>query len=249
MEDCNMNQSRSNAEAFLTIYNELDKYMRVTLEKETWVSHPSLLREMAETNNLFKRYYNLLCDMAELRNAIVHNPHSGTIEPIAEPHSEILKLYEDIKEAVLHPPLALEILAVQREDIFTTTMDANAHHVMQTMINNSYTHVPVLQGDTLLGVFSEHTVFSYLVRNHIFALDKDILIGEFSELIPLDKHESEYFEFVPRVATVVDVEELFMEDIKNQKRLSAVFITETGEPREKILGMITPWDLARDNLI
>jgi hypothetical protein len=40
-----------------------------------------------------------------------------------------------------------------------------------------------------------------------------------------------------------------MEDIKNQKRLSAVFITETGEPREKILGMITPWDLARDNLI
>lgn len=244
-----MNQSRSNAEAFLTIYNELDKFMRVELGKETWVSHPSLIREMAETNKLFKRYCNFLCDMAELRNAIVHNPHSRKIEPIAEPHPEILKLYEDIKEAVLHPPLALEVLAVQREDIFTTTMDANAHHVMQTMINNSYTHVPVLQGDTLLGVFSEHTVFSYLVRNHIFALDKDILIGEFAELIPLDKHESEYFEFVPREATVVDVEELFVEDIRNQKRLSAVFITENGNPGEKILGLITPWDLAKDNLL
>jgi hypothetical protein len=30
-----MNQSRSNAEAFLTIYNELDKFMRVELGKET----------------------------------------------------------------------------------------------------------------------------------------------------------------------------------------------------------------------
>ncbi|NLY31670.1 MAG: CBS domain-containing protein, partial [Firmicutes bacterium] len=178
---------------------------------------------MAETNKLFKRYCNFLCDMAELRNAIVHNPHSRKIEPIAEPHPEILKLYEDIKEAVLHPPLALEVLAVQREDIFTTTTDANALYVMQTMGKNSYTHVPVLEGDAMVGVFSENTVFSYLVKNQILALDQDILIGEFAEFIPLDKHESEYFEFVPREATVVDVEELFVEDIRNQKRLSAVF--------------------------
>src|SRR5690606_32953252 len=88
--------------------------------------------------------------------------------------------------------------AVQREDIFTTTTDANALYVMQTMGKNSYTHVPVLEGDAMVGVFSENTVFSYLVKNQILALDQDILIGEFAEFIPLDKHESEYFEFVPR---------------------------------------------------
>ncbi|NLO87891.1 MAG: CBS domain-containing protein [Firmicutes bacterium] len=242
-----MKRSRSNAEAFLAVYNELDRYMRVKLGKENWVSHPSLLREMAKTDKLFKLYHDLLCDMAELRNAIVHNPHSGKIEPIAEPHAEIVKLYTDIKEAVLHPPLALETIAVPRRDIYTTTMDANARSVMQTMIENSYTHVPVLQGETLAGVFSENTVFSYLARHHICALDRDICIGEFAEFIPLNKHVSERFEFVPRKATVADVEELFAEEIKDQKRLAAVFITETGKAGEKILGLVTPWDLARDN--
>ena len=52
---------------------------------------------------------------------------------------------------------------------------------------------------------------------------------------------------MPRKATVADVEELFAEEIKDQKRLAAVFITETGKAGEKILGLVTPWDLARDN--
>lgn len=244
-----MKESRVNSEAFLTIYNELDKYMRTKLGRDLWTSHPSLVREMAEHNKLFKRHHDLLCDMARLRNAIIHNPNKRTIDPIAEPHPEIVKLYEEIKESVLHPALALEALAVPRKDIFTTTMDTSAHFVMKTMNKNSYTHIPVIQGDTLEGIFSENTVFSYLVRNHVFTLDRDIQIREFAEFIPLDNHESEYFEFVSRGATVLDVEELFIEDIKSRKRLSAVFVTENGKAGEKILGMITPWDLAKDNIL
>lgn len=244
-----MKESRANSEAFLTIYNELDKYMRVKLDKDLWISHSSLVREMGEHNKLFKRYNDMLCDMARLRNAIIHNPHKRTIDPIAEPHPEIIKLYEGIRDSVLHPALALTALAVPRKDIFTTTMEASAHFVMKTMNKNSYTHVPVIQGSTLVGIFSENTVFSYLVRNQVFAMDKEIQIREFAEFIPLDNHESEYFEFVPKGATVVDVEELFIEDIKNRKRLSAVFVTETGLAGEEILGLITPWDLAKDNIL
>jgi len=244
-----MNSSRANSEAFLTIYNELDKYMRVKLGQDLWVSHTSLLRDMAERNNLFNRYPDLLCDMARLRNAIVHNPNKRTIEPIAEPHPEIVKIYEGIKDSVLNPPLALGQLAVPAEKIFTTTMASIAKTVMQVMNKHAYTHVPVIEDGNLLGVFSENTIFSYLVKNQVFVLDEGVKIGEFAEFIPMEKHRSEYFEFVPRDATVVDVEELFIKEIKNKKRLSVVFVTDTGDQGGQILGFITPWDLAKDNLL
>lgn len=37
---------------------------------------------------------------------------------------------------------------------------------------------------------------------------------------------------------------MFQKQLQNKKRLSVVFITETGEASEKILGLITAWDVA-----
>jgi len=123
-------------------------------------------------------------------------------------------------------------------------MDSNALEVMKTMNQYTYTYVPVLEDGVVVGVFSENVVFSYLVKHEIAAVDADITIGEFGEFLPLDKHPSEFFKFVGKDALLIDVQELFKNELEADRRLGVVHITNSGKSTEKLLGMITSWDIA-----
>lgn len=239
-----MKEQTANSGKFLAIYNELDRFMREFLDEGFGTPHYRLIEAMAKKNRVFEQHSYDLKAFADLRNAIVHNPDARVADPIAEPHDYVIQKYKEIMEEVMDPPLALDTIAIKIRDIFTTTMEANALNVMKEMNRNSYTHVPVLHDGSLLGVFSENTIFSYLVKNNGATSLKEISIGDFMELIPIDKHTSEYFEFAPKTSLVVDIEARFQAGLDNNKRLQIVFITETGKPTEKLLGLITPWDLA-----
>lgn len=71
-------------------------------------------------------------------------------------------------------------------------MDDIELNVINDMNNCTYTHMPVIEDGNLIGVFSENTIFSYIAS----LVEKDAPVREFSNSIPLNKHESEYFEFV-----------------------------------------------------
>ncbi len=238
-----MKSGKSLSDKFLSIYNELDSFMRKNLNAESFVDHTTLLKNMSDKNRLFSSYFRDLKTFADLRNILVHNPYRANADPLFELHSYVVDKYEDIKNQVLHPPKALSI-AVPRELIYTTTLGDNALDVMQVMDEKTYTHIPVFEGDRLVGVFSENTVLSYLVSVKDAIIPKETKIEEFLEFIPLNKHRSEYFEFVARSTLLSDVEEIFRKNLKQRKRVAVVFITETGKPTEKVLGLITAWDIA-----
>lgn len=228
---------------FLSIYNEIDHYMRGMLNLQDYMDHGMLLRQMSEKNRLFERYYKDLKLFAELRNLLVHNPYPDNASPLIIPHSYIVKMYEDIRNAVLRPKKAIDI-AVRREFIYTTYLNANALDVMRIMNSKTYTHIPVMDGEKMKGVFSENTILAYLVENKDTIILKDTKISEFKDFIGLDKHPSEYFEFVSRNSLLADVEVLFQKGLKERKRIAVVYITEHGDRTEKLLGMITAWDIA-----
>jgi hypothetical protein len=75
-------------------------------------------------------------------------------------------------------------------------------------------------------------------------LEKDVRIKEFIEYIPFDKHKSEYFDFISKKTLLTEVEELFQGELEENRRLGIIFITEDGKPSQKILGIITAWDMA-----
>ena len=228
---------------FLSIYNEIDHYMRGILNAQDYIDHGALLRQISDKNRLFSDYYKDLKLFAELRNLLVHNPYPDRANPLIIPHGYVTKKYEEIKNAIMRPKKAIDI-AVRREFIYTTTLSTKSIEVMQEMNDKTYTHVPVMDGETLEGVFSENTILSYLVHNKEAIIMKDTKISEFKEFIGLDKHRSEYFEFVSRNTLLAEVEALFQEGLQERKRIAVVYITENGKRDEKLLGMITAWDVA-----
>lgn len=240
----NVNDNKSNAEKFIVIYNELDRYMRTYLDEDDRIGHTDLIKRMAKRNKVFAKHKDDLILFARLRNSIIHNPYNRDIDPIAEPHDRIVENYKEIRDKLLNPPTALDTIAVKGKNVYSVTTDEFAFDVMNVMRDNNYTHVPVIDGDFIIGVFSESTVFSYMVANEEMPINRNTKIEVFKEFIPLDKHVSEFFSFVNKDTLVVEIEEIFQRKFSGKKRLSVIFITETGNVKEKILGLITPWDVA-----
>jgi len=228
---------------FLAVYNEIDHYMRKRMGAPEYVDHSTLLRQMSDKNRLFSDNYKDLKLFSELRNMLVHNPYPEKADPLIIPHGFILEKYEEIKNAVLHPRKAIDI-AIKVNFIYTTTPDANAIDVMDEMDEKTYTHVPVMEGSKMIGVFSENSILAYLVNHKEAIIMKDTKISEFEDFVGIDKHKSEYFEFVSRDTLLSDVEVLFQEGLKARKRIAVVYITEHGTRDERLLGMITAWDVA-----
>jgi len=238
-----MKNNRTNYDEFITIYNELDAFMRKELNQDEWVSHSDLIKLMSKINKIFKYYEDELLAFARLRNAIVHNPNKKNADPIANPHDYVVEKYKQILNKVLQPARALDTIAVRSEKIYIANLDDRALDVMETMSKYAYTHVPIIENGKFVGVFSENTIFSYIVNTGDILLEKDVKIREFSEFIPIDKHESETFAFVSRDTLVIEIEEMFAHELIDGKRLAVVFITNNGNLNEKILGLVTAWDL------
>ena len=68
---------------------------------------------------------------------------------------------------------------------------------------------------------------------------------ELGQMLPLENHK-ENFVFVSRETTCAAVRQMFERISGRNKRLSVVFITEHGSKEEKLLGMVTPWDVMRE---
>jgi predicted transcriptional regulator len=241
------NKTLSLAEEFIYIFNEIDSHLRKISKMDQTASHMFVVDQLAERNKLVRNHKEELKMYARLRNAIVHNPFGSEINIIAEPHPDIVEKYRALKDRLMHPTMALAA-AIQPKRIYSTTMDANARDVMRVMAKRNFSYVPVLdRQERILGIFSENTVFLYLTRNEICAVDDKTSISEFIEYLPLDRHVSECFEFVAKGAALDDVRDLFERRLDLHERLAVVFITESGRADEPILGMLTAWDIAGNN--
>ena len=230
------------SEKFVSLYNQLDNYMRNQLGVDRFVNHASLLREMSLKN---KVVYDFLTDLrmfAEVRNMLIHNPYKKNADPLFYPHAYVAQKYEEIINLILNPPKALSF-AIPGAKIYTAAPQTLIQKVMKAMVEKNYTHVPIIEDDKMIGIFSENTLLSYLVTNHEGIILNNATIEDFFDFIPLEKHMNEYFEFVSRSALLSDVDSIFSVGVKNGKRIAVVYITEHGKSTEKILGMITPWDL------
>jgi len=237
-------ETKNNAEEFLNIYNELDAIMRKWLNCGENVSHMYIIDQLGQRRGPVGTHKEELKLYARLRNAIIHNPYSETIDPIAEPHVTIVKRYAELKEKILNPPKVLAI-AVPASKIYSTTMDDYALQIMRVMDKKVYTYVPVLDANgQIVGVFSESAVFSYLVKNEVCKVGADTIIKEFEEVIPIESHASETFEFVTPKTTLAEVQDLFEHGLTERQRLGVVYVTDSGKRAGQLLGMITAWDLA-----
>lgn len=228
-------------EEFLNLYRDLEE----VLAARAGTNRPGLVQEFAMGEG--SRFREELNVFKEMRNLLSHHGKLGG-EPLVAPSAEAVKKLRYIYNYAKNPPMALEA-AMPRKELFTATYSDEAVKVAEIMARRGFSHTPILdERGVLTGVFSIGTMFSLAIelKKQGKTYSPQLKLAEMKELLKPDNHTTEQFAFVHKNATCYEIKKLFKNEGPDVRRVAAVFVTSNGKQNGNLLGMITPWDLLKN---
>ena len=233
-----MEQSKSRIDEFLDLYKQLedvleDKYRNARRH------YSSVVFEFIKDGESAPVRDNLeTC--REIRNLLTHSANLEG-EPIVEPSAPVVRAMREVLDFARRPPLALDY-ATKGEQVMRAHLHQKVLRLMEVMEKNGYSHIPVMRDGGFCGVFSVGTVFQYVLRSGGKGIPADMTVADLGSYIQVAEHRENY-EFVPKDTSYIAVRQKFEKVKGKNKRVSVIFITEHGQPGERLLGMLTPCDV------
>ena len=225
----------NNNEIFLEYYKQLEDVLDQRFPDRNTSTSPVFLYERLIHGEKGRR----VAILRETRNFLTHTP-KFLQEDVVEVGTEVITY---LKELILElsKPITVIEKCTMFEDLLHADIHTNIQGLMNQMVAKGYSHVPVLnKSKHIIGVFSESVIFSHYAKEN----EKDVpkIINEILDLAIIENHRSETYGFIHKNALIDEARKLF-EEPKKEKRLVLLFVTETGKIEEKILGVLSPWDV------
>ena len=224
----------SNTNKFLHVYTKLE-YVATKYYNKKYEQGNSPIYDVSHD----KQFNSKEVDYCRnIRNLIIHKYFSMVIEPT----NEMVEYLEKIIK-ILEYPKKLKDIYIPFNKLYTANFDDNISIIMKKMKTKAYTNIPIMENGLVIGVFSENTLFEYIGDNKIASIGKNTLVSEFKDYLSIKKHINEKFLFYKYDTTMYEIKQIFESNFQKGKRIEMVFITQSGKETEKLLGIITPWDL------
>ena len=231
----------SNADVFLELYKDLEELLEVKYSDGRKFAGSAVMRYYGDDES--KKWREELNAIREMRNMLSHHSKIGGV-PVFEPSDAVVDVLRKIINDVKNPPVAMTI-ATPAKDLLVCSYDDRVVDVIRRMKEQGYSHAPVIEKGRLVGVFSVGTVFAMIDRYGKWQLSEGTLIRDFGDFLPIDKHITEKFGFVSDSAPYSSLKYKFTAKGPKSRRVAALFVTANGREDERILGIITPWDMIK----
>lgn len=240
-----MNQTGDNTRLFIELYNTFDDLLREKYHES--VRNFSVItrytHQLEKSSSLLNQKKARKLNMIRiLRNDLVHEFDLNSLKLIKVSDETIEFLKEEIEH--LRYPLTAYSICTKVESLACVSLNDPLSKVLEVMHQNGFTQMPLIINKKLEGVFSPNVLFSYFAK-YGTARNKELVINDLLEFLPIKLHISEKYGFIERDANIDDVFELYDDAHRENKKLVAIFVTENGFPNEAILGMIVPYDLLK----
>ncbi len=229
---------------FLSNFQELEDIINLK------GGHKSRFNDNLTTMSLSNAYVRArlgeILDLYALRNVYSHMQRGKYFASLTD---YAVTLLATLLEEIKHPPNTLEVFAPKIGSVlYETTVNAFIKDVLRDMTDNEYTHVPVWNGNKLVGTFAYNSFFQWvnyeLQSRQQPHFEKEIMGDINSRYLNEDVVR---FRFVRCTDPAHEVPIIFENSTKQRKRLDCIFVTESGKRDEKILALVTPWDLYKVN--
>ena len=233
----------SSIQSFLNKYTEFETFIKNRNQNSRNGDDFNILDDIELKQNIkkWKLYKNL-------RNLLTHED-----KLMNEVYVSIREtLYQDFLkdvEKIMNPPLVTRIF-VPTNRIFKAYSITPLNDVINEMLKKNYTCVPILDNDEhVVGVFSSHSLMLYFQKHPTEIIEEpcSLLIKDFIKFCQLTNHQDIEYKFISKYETIKNVELMFKKSFKQNKRIETMFVTEKGDKSEKILGMLTHWDLNNEH--
>lgn len=222
-------------ERFGAAFNSIEKALKRQSRAPKAARFVDCLSRYEETHRMDRNTVSFLKSIAQLRNVLVHEKTTPR-QQLAIPAEEVVTQMERILENLLNPPRVLPMFQGKVESI---QWDASLKDVLTLIESRDYSQFPVFEQDLFKGLLTENGITRWLASH----VSKSESLVEFEDarvhdILQHEEHRQNY-QFVSRECTLDNAATLF----RKQDLLEAIFITHSGKPTERHLGIMTRWDL------
>lgn len=226
----------ANSDIFLATFSEIEAFLRKQAGLTRSTPFYQLIDIGSRNNRAVAQYRDDLKEFADLRNAIVHERSDGHV--IAEPNDRAIAAFDKIRIALTNPPTVIPSFS---KKVMTRTQTDSVGDAVTDMRSGSFSQLPILADGKVIALLTAETVVRWLateVRNEIvnpWETQIAAVIGH--------AENADHYCFLPRRATFMDVLFKFEEFTERGRTLDAILLSENGRPDQKLLGILTIFDL------
>lgn len=228
------------AQEFLEQYRRLEKAIKLKYGYDS--NDGGVVRKFCKEQKPPAYLRNELELCIDIRNILAHNPKTGGEAPIS-PGQGIINTVRKATEWIENPPDVTRVW-IGYSNVYAKGLEAKVLPAMKEMAERSFTHIPIVEEGRVAGVFSENTLLSCVLDEEISHYDEKTRFCDISKYLPIEDHASEVFAFASRSTSLQDVKKIFDGALQRGERLGMLFVTQNGKPSEKLLGIVTAWDIA-----
>lgn len=174
-----------------------------------------------------------------VRNLFSHNPN-GTEKPLIELTDEFKVKFEFFCNKLMDN---ISQIFVPYKNIYKREMNDRVLKTIMVMKDKTFSHVPVMMGKKVWGVFSESAIFNIISEGESSLLNEDTLFLKISKYIT-EYSKNGVFDFMNSDASVDDIRRMFADAFDDGRRLDVIFITTTGDKNGDLVGLVTVWDIS-----
>lgn len=236
--DVDLNHHR--AFPFLAAFNDIERHLRHRLSARHSDSFSRMVRDAERIRILGSQEAETLLEYAELRNAISHGEYDESFQPIAEPNVDTLRRIEKIRDQLLHPATALQVLGGQRVETYSPST------TFGELLRARHGKYPVYSEGSFITVVQDQDVVRWIATrprtDSLITIDTNDTIDELlrSEVMTISRKSCV---FLGRNATPTAVITAMTTPLDGHLP-SAIIINESGKPHQKPLRIVTGSDVA-----
>ncbi len=227
---------KSNADRFITAYNQIDYSLRTIYDFKRSMSFSDVVRRSVVLNAVVRKYEEDLIDFGRLRNAIIHQGNNKYT--IAEPHDDIVDKIEKLAQIISEPPKAID--RIGNKDVITINFDMKIYEAMEIISRTGFANLPTYEGEKLVGILNARKLMSVLGQKVAEKVNLQEYIEKTSvgEIIE-NMGEDYYFMLADTDLTV----ESAMNYFENNRKLLIILITKNGKDTGKPISIISSADI------
>ncbi|MCK7663168.1 CBS domain-containing protein [Corynebacterium sp. CCM 9185] len=228
----------SSATEFLSAFNQIEAFLRDTLDARRSDSFTWMVRQLAKRNQVTRSQSDALHAFADLRNAISHGEYrSGN--PIADPRPDIVEEIRRLRDILLAAPTLVSVL--RQNPIVRFSPDTPVHDVLSAIREKGYSQFPIYDdGGSYHRLLTARSVARWIA--HDLADNGQLDAATVADVLRFaEPHDRAVL--VPRTTTVPEALEILGTRDSGGQLPDAMIVTEHGKREQLPLLIVVAADI------
>ena len=228
----------TNSGRFLKAFRSIEQHLRKVAGGGRDVGIVEIMNDATRRDPSIARHEDDIHKFRKLRNILVHGDIEGT--EIAWPSDLAVERIERVKSLLTSPP---RVVSVFRGKVLTGKGDDPVGPSIRAMMEHTFSQIPVYDGKRFVGLLTMETVARFLAE-HLDETIRDLRLTPVRDVLKCAECQDSHI-FIPAKTRLTEVLAKFEKSDRKGKRIQAMLITRDGGPDEKLIGIITVWDIPR----